>query len=86
MFNLTNIHLCGKHIFFDSHYLPIGQKCFSLLAKVTQAKELKRKKNFWKPYLMRMEDHFVFLWVLLTKSSLQSQLLESGSRCKFIAL
>ena len=30
--------------FFDLRYLPIGQKCFSLLGKITQAKEFKRKK------------------------------------------
>ena len=46
-----NIHLCGKHIFFDLSYLPIGQKCFSLLGKITQAKEFKRKKEFLKTLL-----------------------------------
>ena len=49
--NSTNIHLCDKHIFFDLRYLPIGQKCFSLLRKITQAKEFKRKKTFLKTLL-----------------------------------
>ena len=70
---------------FDLPYLPIGQKCFSLLGNITQANKLK-KKEFLKILLDVMEDHFVFPWVLPAKRGLLSQLLESGSGCKRITL